>query len=130
MTGPIIQTPRGAIFQGANGKTSLKWSTSFQPVRQRQYTLAQKFMDSEILRGTEPYVPLLTGTLIKTGILGTDVGSGLVQWIAPYAKAQYYRPKPAGSQTGPLRGPFWFERWKASHGRMTVYQARKLAGRG
>lgn len=128
MTPPIIQTPRGAIIITPNGKAELKWNTQFQPTWQRRYTDAQKFMDSEVLRGCEPYIPLRTGTLIKTGILGTDVGSGTVQWIAPYAKAQYYRARKPGSQTGPLRGPYWFERWKATHGQRTIAQARRLAG--
>ena len=128
MTAPVIQTPRGAIFQRPNGKAELKWNTGFQATWQRRYTLAQKFVDSEVLRGCEPYIPLLTGTLIKSGILGTDVGSGTVQWIAPYAAAQYYSPRLPGSQTGPLRGPYWFERWKASDGGRTVAKARKIAG--
>jgi Minor capsid protein len=128
MTSPIIETPRGAIFVTEQGKASLKWNTSFQPTKQAAFTRAQKFLDSEILRGCEPYTPLLTGTLIKSGILGTQIGSGTVHWIAPYAKAQYYSPRKAGSTTGPLRGPYWFERWKAADGRVTLARAKMLAG--
>jgi hypothetical protein len=88
------------------------------------------FVDNEVLRRSEPYTPLLTGTLIKTGILGTEIGSGLVQWIAPYAARQYYSPRKAGSVTGPLRGPFWFERMKAQWGKAIMSGARKIAGSG
>ena len=130
MTGPIIETPRGAIFQTPNGKAELKFNANFQGQKQAQYSRAQMFLDSEILRGCEPYIPLLTGTLIKSGILGTDVGSGLVQWIAPYAKAQYYSARSPGSQTGPLRGPFWFERWKATSGLLVMAQTKRIAGGG
>lgn len=130
MTKPIIQTPKGAIFQTPNGKAELKFNNNFRADHQADYTRAQKFLDNEILRGCEPYIPLLTGTLIKSGILGTDVGSGFVQWIAPYAKAQYYSPRSPGSQTGPLRGPEWFERWKAVDGPRTVAQAKRIAGGG
>lgn len=125
---PEIKTPKGTISLDAKGKAKLEFNTSFQPRFQGQYTRAQKFLDSEILRGTEPYTPLLTGTLIKSGQLGTDIGSGLVQWITPYAKAQYYSPRLPGSQTGPLRGPFWFERWKEAKGQNTIEKTRLIAG--
>ena len=127
---PEIQTPRGAVVVGAGGKASLVWSTEFKPKWQKQFSAAQQFVDSEVLRGCEPYIPLLTGMLIMSGILGTDVGSGMVQWIAPYAKPQYYLKRKPGSQTGPLRGPFWFERWKAGHAKAVIAGACRIAGTG
>ena len=130
MSGPVIETPKGAISLNAGGKAELSWNTSFKPRFQGNYTRAQKFVDSEILRLSEQYTPLLTGMLIKSGILGTDVGSGLVKWIAPYAKAQYYSPRIPGSQTGPLRGPMWFERGKQVWGEKLIISARRMAGGG
>lgn len=129
MTAPIIETPRGMIVLTPNGKAELKFSPHFQPKWTRRYSKAQKFVDSEILRLSEPYIPLLTGTLIKSGILGTDIGSGLIQWIVPYAKPQYYSPRKPGSFTGPLRGPHWFERMKAVSGKKLIADAKKLAGK-
>lgn len=123
---PIIKTPRGGIFINKNLKARLVWSPDFKPRWQQSYSNAQMFVDSEVLRLSEPYVPLLTGTLIRTGILGTDVGSGLVEWIAPYAKKQYYSPRPAGSHSGPLRGPFWFERMKADKGSRIIKGAKQV----
>lgn len=126
---PQIITPRGAIFQTPNGKAKLEWNATFQQKWQGRYTVAQRFMDSEVLRRSEPFTPLLTSMLIKSGILGTDIGSGVVEWIAPYAKAQYYRPR-IGTQTGPLRGGFWFERMKAVAGSQIIAGARRIAGSG
>jgi len=126
---PIIETPRGSVVINKAGRAELKWNVNFAPKWTRRYSLAQKFVDSEVLRLSEPFTPLLTGTLIKSGVLGTDIGSGLVQWIAPYAKAQYYRPGKIGSQTGPLRGPHWFERGKAVWGKQVINGAKKIAGR-
>jgi hypothetical protein len=123
-----IHTPRGSIVQGPNGKAQLIWNTNFQPKWQAKYTAVQKYIDSEVLRGCEPYVPLLTGMLIMSGILGTDVGFGEVVWIAPYARYQYYSSRKPGSQTGPLRGPFWFERWKQVGKQRVVAGARKIVG--
>jgi hypothetical protein len=68
--------------------------------------------------------------LIKSVVLGSDIGSGLVSWIAPYAKRQYYSPRKVGSETGPLRGPFWFERMKSQHKHYLVAGARRIAGGG
>ena len=130
MTKPIIETPRGKVFHMKNGKAKLEWNTNFQPKWQRQYTNAQKFVDSEVLRYCEPFIPLKTSMLIKSGILGTDIGSGTVKWIAPYAKAQYYMVRKNPSQTGPLRGPYWFERMKPLFGRQIVMGAKKIAGGG
>ncbi|RPJ29448.1 MAG: capsid protein [Chloroflexi bacterium] len=129
MSGPVIETPRGTITINANGKAELKFNSKFRNRWQSNYSAAQKFVDSEVLRLCEPYIPLLTSMLIKSGILGTDVGSGTVQWIAPYAKAQYYSPRKPGSSTGPLRGPQWFERMKSVSGKEIVAGARKIAGR-
>jgi hypothetical protein len=136
MTPPRIDTPRGSIVIGANAKAELKWNTDFQQKWLERYSEAQKFVDSEVLRLCEPYTPLRTGMLIKSGTLGTEIGSGTVSWIAPYAKAQYYRPKkPKGvkepsTETGPLRGPYWFERMKATHVRTILVGARKIIGKG
>ncbi len=129
MTPPKIETPQGMVYVGDSGKAYLKWNTNFKPKWQRRYSAAQNFIDSEVLRLSEPFTPLLTGTLVKTGILGTDIGSGTVQWIAPYAKRQYYKGRsPGRSGTGPLRGAFWFERMKEVHGDKIIKGARKLAG--
>lgn len=133
MTGEHIQieTPRGKVVLNATGKAELVWNSSFRQRWLRRYSEAQKFVDSEVLRYSEPFTPLLTGTLIKTGILGTDVGSGKVSWIAPYAKQQYYRGRrPGTQQAGPLRGRFWFERMKAVRGKTIIKGAKKIAGGG
>ncbi len=84
MSGPVIETPEGKGFHTKSGtKAKLEWNSDFQPKHQMRYTRAQRFVDSEVLRRSEPYIPLLTGLLIKSGILATDIGSGRVSWIAP-----------------------------------------------
>lgn len=131
MSGPVIETPRGRVFLTKSGtKAKLEWNTDFQPKHQQRFSRAQKFIDSEVLRRSEPYIPLLTGMLVKSGILGTVPGSGLVSWIAPYARKNYYLARKPGSQTGPLRGPLWFERMKAVDGQDIIAGARRIAGGG
>jgi len=125
-----IRTPRGWIIVGPNGKAELTWDVNFKPKWNRKFTEAQKFVDSEVLRLCEPYVPMKTGMLIKSGILGTVIGSGKVAYIAPYARYQYYLVRKTKFETGKLRGSFWFQRMKEVHGREILDGAAKLTGGG
>lgn len=78
----------------------------------------QKVVDSEVLRRSDKYVPFRTGFLKKSGILGTEIGSGEVVYNAVYADRNYYHNAGKGKQgttSGGLRGKFWFERMKADH---------------
>lgn len=133
-----ITTPRGKIFVTPQGKAELVWNPNFREKWGKRYSKAQVFLDSEILRLCDPFTPFRTGMLIKSGILGTDVGSGLVKWIAPYSRYQYYLvrkgSKPGevkvGTETGPLRGPYWFHRMKQVFGRRLIKQVKKIIGRG
>lgn len=102
--------------------TGITFDPNFKKRSEAQFKNAQKFVDSEVLRLTDPYVPFLTGQLKKSGKLGTVIGSGVVEYIAPYAKKQYYHNKGRGkgglnASKGAkgLRGPFFFERMKADH---------------
>ncbi len=130
MTAPNIETPRGKVVLTKSGSAKLVWDTNFQPKWQGRYSDAQRFVDSEVLRLCEPFTPLRTGMMIKSGILGTEIGSGLVQWIAPYSRKQYFSPRKPGSQTGPLRGPYWFKRMKAQFKLKILAGARRIAGTG
>jgi len=129
MTG-TIETPRGSIITTAGGKAKLEWNTNFVPKWHLKYSNAQKFVDSEVLRHSEPYIPMQTGMLIKSGILGTTIGSGKVSWIAPYARRQYYHGRqPGTSAFGALRGQLWFVRMKATWGSAIIAGAKKLIGK-
>jgi len=125
----MIETPKGKIIIGANGKAELKFNPNFAPKWTRRYSKAQEYVDSEVLSRSEKYTPLKTGMLKFSNILGTDVGSGTVQWIAPYARQQYYRGrKPGESKEGPLRGRYWFERMKQAEGNEIIKGAKQRAG--
>lgn len=83
----------------------------------------QKYIDSEVLRLTDPYVPMDTGALKESGIRHTKVGSGKVVYKTPYARRQYFENKGNG-----LRGKQWFERMKADHRDEILRGAAKKAG--
>lgn len=124
-----IKTPRGQIIhtttKAGKVKAELTWNRNFGAVRTESFSKAQKFVDSEVLRYCSALVPFQTGMLDKSGKLGTVIGSGLVQYIAPYAAVQYYntaesRPYDAN------RGGKWFERMKVAHKSDILAGARKL----
>ncbi|MCQ5130298.1 minor capsid protein [Butyricicoccus faecihominis] len=150
-----IETPRGTVFHTKDGKTArLVWNPGFQDTWQGRYDRAQMFVDNEVLRRSDPLIPFQTGMLKKSGILGTIIGSGEVEWIAPYARYLYYGKvygpniprsdggffsptapkKPTGKEIkfhgAPMRGAFWFERMKSAHKQDILAGARRLAGGG
>lgn len=88
---------------------------------------AQKYIDSEVLRRCDPYVPKDTGELIRSGIRETRLGSGKVKYRTPYARRWYYEP--AHFQGAPKRGNYWFERMKRNGGARAILQgAARITG--
>lgn len=89
--------------------------------------LVQQFIDSEVLRKCDPYVPRDNGILIDSGILNTVIGSGEVVYDTPYARRWYYEP--AEFQGAPTRGNYWVMRMLNEGGRESILRgACKLAG--
>lgn len=99
---------------------TFSWNKGFKKRRKAQFSAAQSYIDQSVLRGCAKYVPLRTGVLVKSGTLGTVVGSGEVKYIAPYARRQYYENKGRG-----VRGRLWFERWKAEHKEQTLREVKQ-----
>lgn len=122
-----ITTPRGAIVQGKSGKAELKWDPSFASKANQKFTRMQKFIDSEVLRRCSPRVPFQTGMLEKSGKLGTKIGSGVVEYIAPYARKQYWDTSETRGYD-PNRGAKWFERMKVADKASILEGAKKLGG--
>ena len=128
-----ITTPRGTVFEvtmkSGKAKVVLEWNPGFGGEYTGHFTRAQKFVDSEVLRFCSVRVPFQTGMLQKSGILGTEVGSGEVRYIAPYSAFQYYKTADKRIYDG-NRGAHWFERGKAVERDRILQGARRLAGGG
>ena len=111
-----IETERGTISTYTVKKGKLKgrtiahlnWAPGFKPDKEAGFSNAQEFVDSECIRRmTNPEIhPRKTGVLIKSATLGTTIGSGEINQIAPYARRQYYEHKEKS---------YWFERMKNRH---------------
>lgn len=108
-----ISTPRGEIFQikgkGGNTTAKLEWNPGYGEKKAADFSKAQEFVDSECLRYMNPLTPRRSGYLIKSATLGTVIGSGEIEYLAPYARRQYYEHSGGEGQ----RGQKWFERMKA-----------------
>jgi hypothetical protein len=116
-----ITTPRGSIVhittKEGEVKAVLKWNPGFGQAYTTKFGKTQLFIDKRIVDQIEPYTPMRTTMMIKSLYLGSVFGSGLIRYLAPYAKKQYYLGRtPGTASNGNLRGRQWFARWKAEKG--------------
>lgn len=139
-----IETPRGRIIEvqtkSGKQKAILEWNGNFSQKWNGKFSRAQKYVDSEVLRLSDKYIPFKTGFLKKSGTLGTDIGSGEVQYIAPYSRYQYYGKVMVGQAPkrvinknlqysgAPQRGAFWFEVMKNNHKENIIKGAKRFMG--
>lgn len=81
-----------------------------------QVDKAQKWLDNEVLKDCQPYVPMRSGNLMNSGVSGTTLGSGKVVYNAPYAKRMYYGTNFNFSKLKhPQACAQWFEKAKSVH---------------
>lgn len=120
-----ITSPRGTIIhvKHENGTVTarLTWAPGFKPDKEAKFSNAQQFVDSECLRYMNRLTPRLTGTLIKSGSLGTVIGSGEIEYLAPYARRQYYEHKSRSR---------WFETMKSAHKEAIIKGAERIVNGG
>lgn len=90
---------------------------------------AQKYLDSQVLKDTDKYVPMRTGILAKSGIIGTVIGSGELEYSAPYARRVYYGVNINFSKSRhPLACAKFFEASKAVNRKSWLDEVRRIAG--
>ena len=74
---------------------------------------AQKRLDAAVLADSNKYCPMQTGTLQKSAIINTVIGSGRISWVTPYARKQYYEYPSKRHNRNPNATGKWFETVKA-----------------
>lgn len=118
-----IEHPHGTVVQvkHRDGTVSckLKWNEGFSRKYKKDFESKQEFVDSECIRRmtNEEIHPRLSGILAKSATLGTAIGSGEINQIAPYARRQYYEHKEKS---------YWFERMKNRHKDSILKGAQKI----
>ena len=70
-------------------------------------------LDSLILQDSNYFCPIKTGTLQKSAIINSRLGSGELIWKTPYARRQYYEYSKPPYQPNPNACGKWFEAAKA-----------------
>ena len=104
-----IVNERGELFRNSSGRAVIRWNNSARNM-DRSFSKLQVFIDNTVVRHMDANVPMRTGILKKSVILGTRMGSGELVYIAPYAKKRYYTE----GRLKRKRGHHWFQRmWAA-----------------
>ena len=70
-------------------------------------------LDALILQDSNFFCPIKTGTLQKSAITNSRLGSGELVWKTPYARRQYYEYSKPPYQPNPNACGKWFEAAKA-----------------
>ena len=88
---------------------------------------AQQFVDDEVIRRMEPYMPRQTGEMIESMVTATEVGSGEVIVDTPYARKRSISAR-IREDAGYVRGPRFFERFKADCADDILRGAAEISG--
>ena len=122
-----VKTPKGWTINKKSGQASYKISFNFDSRLASRlnanFDKAQRYVDSEVLRLSEPYIPRLTGTLINSGYSSTSIGTGKVVWETPYARRRHFE---AGKNQTGIRGPHWVKRMMNNRGQEIVKGVEKI----
>lgn len=88
----------------------------------------QGFLDNLVIQDSNYFCPLETSVLQKSAIINTVMGSGLLIWKTPYARAQYYGEHfDHSQQRNPNACAKWFEAAKAQwHSKWVRFVNEKL----
>ena len=70
-------------------------------------------LDALIMADSNYFCPIKTGTLQKSAIINSRLGSGELVWKTPYARRQYYEYSKPPYQPNPNACGKWFEASKA-----------------
>jgi hypothetical protein len=89
---------------------------------------AQKVLDITVIKDSSRFVPFETGTLEKSAMESSRIGSGLVVYNTPYAKRQYYGQFEHGKNKHPHATRLWFEAAKAENLDKWIRIVREIMG--
>ncbi len=124
-----VKTPNTKKIVLPNGMAALEFRPDFGARMSGKFQDAQIFVDNEVLRYSQPLIPFRSGMLVRSGKVGTVLGSGEVKYIAPYARFQYYSTAQSRFYDA-RRGGKWFERMKTAHGKDILNGAKKVMRKG
>ena len=95
-----------------NVKSTLK-ETGIKVDIEAKARQVQAPLDALIMADSNYFCPIKTGTLQKSAIINSRLGSGELVWKTPYARRQYYEYSKPPYQPNPNACGRWFEAAKA-----------------
>ena len=95
-----------------NVKTALN-SAEIKADLEAKARQVQAPLDAMILQDSNFFCPIKTGTLQKSAIINSRIGSGELVWRTPYARRLYYEYEKPAHQANPNACAKWFEAAKA-----------------
>jgi hypothetical protein len=90
-----------------------------------QWDKALPMLTEEILNDCNQYCKEDTGTLIQSSMIHSDFKRGIMKWVTPYARRQYWEIK---TSLTPGRTRKWVHYAKAKHQAQWTRQAARLMG--
>ena len=91
-------------------------------IRQRVTT----FVGDELLRKSDPYIPLDTSMLRDSGVMHSDRKKSTLIWDVPYAKPQWEHGTGRHNNTTGLRGKKWADRAWIDHKKTILSAANRM----
>jgi hypothetical protein len=94
-------------------------------ITRRVGDLVQPKIDNMVLKDSNFYAPENEGFLQASGITGSKIGKGVLQWTVPYAREQYYGMPNKSKSKNPNAQMKWFEVAKAKNGKYWITKANE-----
>lgn len=87
---------------------------------------AQMQLDEDVLKDSNYFVPQDSGNLQSSGVVSSKIGSGVIRWVAKYARKLYYNPQYNFSKDkNPNASGLWFEHAKTQNKKKWLQSAKK-----
>lgn len=119
-----IVNERGELFRDSSGRAVIRWNSGARSI-DKSFSKLQVFIDNTVVRHMDAYVPMRTGILKKSVVLGSRMGSGELVYIAPYAKKRYYTE----GRLKRKRGHRWFHKMWAARGNDIIREVKDYSRR-
>lgn len=83
--------------------------------RFRRLKKDQSKLDLQVIKDSNLFCPFAEGILQSSALMNTVLGSGVVRWVTPYARRQYYELPNKSKDKNPNARIKWFEEAKARY---------------
>jgi hypothetical protein len=93
-----------------------------------QWDKALPMLTEEILNDCNQYCKEDTGTLIQSSMIHSDFKRGIMKWVTPYARRQYWEIRTAYKDVNPRATWKWVHVAKAKYQAKWARQAARLMG--